>query len=159
MNTERVALILFSLVTLTSGALLYGTLTDGHNWGDDFASYIMQAESLAEGTPRAFVETNRFAIENSTHPIGPNAYPWGFPLLLAPCRVAFGLNLFALKIAGALSYLLFLVVLWFGFRRTHSPFWRLCLVGIFALNPTMLVFADNILPDLPFYLCRPSASR
>jgi hypothetical protein len=82
--------------------------------------------------------------------LGPIAYPWGFPLLLAPFYTIFGLNFITLKAVGVLSYVLFLALFWVGFRRVHSPFWFLCLVCLFALNPTLLAFANNILSDFPF---------
>jgi hypothetical protein len=143
--------ILFLMVSL-SGLLLWGNLKPGHNWGDDFAAYIMQAKSITEFAPRAFIEANRFTVEHSSSPFGPIAYPWGFPLLLAPLYALFGLNPQALKAVGVISYLGFLVVLWFSFRKVHAPVWLLLLVSFFALNPTLIAFANNILSDLPFLL-------
>jgi hypothetical protein len=142
----------FVLLICAAGVLIYGTLTWGHDWGGDFASYIMQARSLTEGAPRDFIEANRFAMEESSYPLGPVAYPWGFPALLAPFYAVFGLDMMGLKLPCALSYLLFLVLLWFGFRRVHSSAWFLLLVGLFALNPFMLGFTNNILSDLTFLL-------
>ena len=155
METEKKkanTLVPFLLIVGVGGVLLYGTLTSGHNWGDDFALYIMQAKSLTEAAPHGFIEANRFTVEQSSYPIGPIAAPWGFPVLLAPFYAVFGLNMIALKAVGMLSYVLFLVLLWFGFRRVHSPFWFLCLVCLFALSPQLLGFSNNILTDLPFLL-------
>jgi hypothetical protein len=69
---------------LISTALGYLTLTDGHDWGDDFAQYLMQAESIAQGRARDFIEENHFTIDNSTETIGSYAYPWGYSLCLTP---------------------------------------------------------------------------
>jgi branched-subunit amino acid transport protein len=143
---------IFVLIVASSALALCGSLTQGHDWGGDFASYIMQAQSILQGTPDAFVEANRITVEQSSYPMGPIAYPWGFPLLLAPILALFGLNLLALKIVGALSYLLFLFVLWRAFRRVHTAPGFLFLVALFALNPTLLEFSDHILSDLPFLL-------
>ena len=136
-----------------AGVLLCTTLTRGHDWGDDFSAYIMQARSLVEGNPREFCEANRFTIQHSSWGIGPVAYPWGYPVLLAPLYAAFGVNMIALKLVGALSFLIFLPLLFIGFRKYHSPFWLLCLVCLFSLNPTLLAFSDHILSDMPFLLC------
>jgi hypothetical protein len=151
MKRDR-TLVSYLLIVCMGGVLLYGSLTNGWDWGDDFAGYIMQAKSLTEAVPRSFIEANRFTIEQSSFPIGPIAYPWGFPMLLAPFYAVFGLDMIALKIVGALSYLFFLVLLWFGFRGAHPHSWFLCLVGLFALNPGFLAFSDEILSDLPFLL-------
>jgi hypothetical protein len=151
MNLRAVKAI-FALLVCISGVLLLGHLTQDHNWGDDFAAYIMQAKSITELTPAAFVESNRFTIDQSSRPLGPTAYPWGLPLLLAPLYGIFGLNLIALKAVNVVSWLLFLFVLWFAFRGSHPGLLFLLLVSLFALNPTLLSYSNDILSDLPFLL-------
>ena len=76
-------------------------LTIGHDWGDDFSAYIMQAASLIQGELHNFIEENTFTIQESSRVLGPVIYPWGYPLLIAPIYAAFGLNLMAFK---AVSY-------------------------------------------------------
>jgi hypothetical protein len=46
--------ILFAIVIV---ALILGSarLTRGHEWGDDFASYIMQTKSIWDGTTQQFI--------------------------------------------------------------------------------------------------------
>ena len=74
----------FLPVILISALLLHlGSLDGGHNWGDDFASYIRQAECIVQGSWEPFLSQNRFTIEQSDIVPGPLAYPWGYPLLLA----------------------------------------------------------------------------
>ena len=147
---QRGILLTFILLVGIAGWLMCVGLTHGHNWGDDFAAYIMQAKSIAEAAPRSFVDENRFTVEQSSYPFGPVAYPWGFPLVLAPLYALFGLNPMALKSVGVISYLLFLLALWFALRRIHTGSWFLLLVALFALNPTLLGFSNEILSDLPF---------
>ena len=149
---SRLNTIAAVLLICASAALIVGRLTTEHDWGDDFAQYILQARSVTEGSTSEFIRTNRFTVEQSTYPMGPITYPWGFPVLLAPVYALLGLNLLALKAVGAVCFLLFLVVLWIGSRRTHSNAWRLILLALFALNPTMLGFIDSILADIPFLL-------
>jgi hypothetical protein len=143
---------LIILVMLLFAALLlsWNGFTDGHNWGGDFAAYIMQAQSILKGNPSKFIQENRFMIESSTRWIGPVAYPWGFPALLVPCLALFGVNMLALKSLNIIFYLFFLISLWLGFRRYHSRFWRIILVSLFALNPYFLRFMNNVLSDIPF---------
>jgi hypothetical protein len=151
MNLRAVKAI-FALLVCISGVLLLGHLTQGHNWGGDFAAYISQAKSITEFSPGTFVELNRFTIEQSSRPRGPTAYPWGLPLLLAPLYALFGLSPIALKAVNVVSWLLFLFVLWFAFRKSHPASLFLLLVSLFALNPTLLSSSNNILSDLPFLL-------
>ena len=87
--------VIFFLILLVSGSLLIGTITQGHIWGGDFAAYIMQANSIVEGNMQAYIDLNRFTIEQSSWPMGPIAYPWGFPLLLTPIYALFDNNIYA----------------------------------------------------------------
>ena len=132
--------------------LSWNGLTNGHNWGGDFASYIMQSQSILNGKPSGFIQTNRFAMEKSTHATGPVAYPWGFPVLLAPFYALFGLKMLGLKSLNIICYLIFLISLWLGCSRYHSRFWRIILVSLFALNPYFLRFLNNVISDIPFLL-------
>ncbi len=140
----------FVVLAGVSAALVVCGLTNGHEWGGDFAAYVMQGLSLVEGNVSGFVEANRFTILESSAPLGPVTYPWGFPLALAPVIAVFGTNLLALKAVGSMAFLGFLVLLWVGFRRDHTRVGTLSLVALFALNPTMLEFTNRILSDLPF---------
>ncbi len=149
MNKVIIA-IFFSMLLVVSCLLSWYGLTEGHNWGGDFSAYIMQAQSVWHGKINQFFQTNRFTIEESTYRIGPIAYPWGFPVLLAPFYAVFGLNMLALKSLNIGFYLILLTLLWSGFSRYHSYFWRFILVGFFAFNPYFLQFMNNILSDIPF---------
>jgi hypothetical protein len=150
--TGRTSSIIRMILVGMAALMVWGTYTNGQNWGDDFASYIMQARSIVAGAPRAFIAANRYTIEHSSFTLGPVAYPWGYPLLLAPIHAVFGSNLLALKSVDMICFLLFLVVLGWGYRRCHSPFWLVGLVGIFALNPTLIANTDELMSDMPFLL-------
>jgi hypothetical protein len=138
------------LAILASGGLYAGLWSAGQNWGGDFAAYIMQAISIVEGTADEFVVRNAFTINESSWPMGPVAYPWGFPLLLAPIYLNFGMDLMAFKAVGLVFYVLFLLTLWFGFRHLLKPRELAVFVSLFAFNPGMLLFGDNIMSDFPF---------
>jgi len=145
-----VSAIFFSVLLGATCLLSWYGLTEGHDWGGDFSAYIMQAQSIWQGNPSDFIQTNRFMIEESTNPPGPIAYPWGFPVLLAPFYAFFGLNMLALKSLNIVCYLIFIISLWLGFRRYHSHFWRVILVCFFALNPFFLHFMNKVISDIPF---------
>lgn len=132
--------------------LCYFTLTNNLSWANDDSAYIMQAKSITEGNTSSFIELNRFTNQQSSFRLGPIAYPWGFPTLIAPFYAVFGLNVFALKSVSVASFLLFILALWFGFRRYHTDNLLVILACLFALNPTFIAFTDNILSDLPFLL-------
>jgi len=144
-------MLLITILALTGLLAWYG-LTKGHDWGDDFAAYVMQAESIVRGAPSEFVAVNRYTIEKSMYAIGPVAYPWGFPLLLAPVYGLYGHDIVALKIPGVICYLLFIMTLWYGFRRRHSVMWSAALACLFAFNPGFHSFMNDVITDIPFLL-------
>jgi len=137
---------------IISASLIIGaaTLTRGHEWGDDFASYIMQAKSILNGTAHEFVEHNSFTIFESSNQIGPVAYPWGYPLILTPIYFLKGINPLALKLPGLFFYAGFLICLYLLFENRLTPTEDLLLICLFAFNPLLIQFLDQILSDVPF---------
>jgi hypothetical protein len=144
--------IILALIMVTSALLGSSVLTRGHWWGDDFAAYIMQAKSILAGNMDEFVAANTFTVTQSSHQIGPAAYPWGFPLMLAPVYALIGLSPLALKLPGLLMYLGFLLVFFFLTKRRFTLTENLLAVSLFAFNPELLRFLDNIASDIPFLL-------
>lgn len=137
-------------IVLASSILGFSILTSGHFWGDDFAAYIMQAQSILKWSMDEFVVNNAFTITQSSSQIGPVAYPWGFPLILAPAYALKGLSPLTLKLPGLLTYLAFLVTFFWLTNRHLRPIESLLAVALFAFNPVMIGFLDNILSDIPF---------
>ncbi|MDR3559328.1 MAG: hypothetical protein P4L58_02935, partial [Candidatus Pacebacteria bacterium] len=81
---------------------------------------------------------------------GPIAYPWGFPLLLAPIYAALGLNLIALKLPGLFCFLGFLVCLYLLARKSLPKIESVFVAAIFAFHPFLLGYLDQILSDIPY---------
>lgn len=125
-------------------------LTRGHEWGDDFASYIMQAKSILSGGTEEFVRENAFTIFESSAQIGPVAYPWGYPLTLVPVYALKGNHPLALKLPGLFFFGGFLVCLYLLIRNRLTWGESLLLVALFAFNPMLIDFLDQILSDIPF---------
>jgi hypothetical protein len=140
------------IIVLFSALLSSSLLSRGHVWWDDFASYIMQAQSLLHGNTAEFVQRNAFTIQESSYPIGPIAYPWGYPALLVPVLYFFGLKVLALKLVNTLAYALFLILFYRLARLRLNENWSLLLTALLAFNPTLLFAQDFILSDIPFLL-------
>ena len=147
---SKKSVIILALILLISTLLGWSVLTRGHWWGDDFAAYIMQAKSILAGNMDEFVAANTFTVTQSSHQIGPAAYPWGFPLMLTPVYALIGLSPLALKLPGLLTYLGFLLVFFYLTKRRFSLPESLLAVSLFAFNPELLRFLDNIASDIPF---------
>lgn len=137
------------LLILLSGSIGASSLTRGHEWGDDFASYIMQAQSILDGKTDEFVERNAFTIFESSFQIGPVAYPWGYPLLLTPAVLLKGVHALTLKVPGLFLFLGFLLCLYLWTKNRLPSTEGLLLVSIFAFNPILIKFLDQILSDIP----------
>jgi 4-amino-4-deoxy-L-arabinose transferase-like glycosyltransferase len=138
------------VIVLLSLALSSSTLTRGHEWGDDWASYVMQAQSILNGKTHEFVERNTFTIFQSSFQIGPVAYPWGYPLLLTPALLIKGVHPLTLKLPGLFFFAGFLICLYLLLKDRLARTESLLLVCLFAFNPMFVKFTDYILSDIPF---------
>jgi hypothetical protein len=138
-------------IILISTAIAFAMLTKDHEWGDDWASYVMQAVAITKGDTSAFMTHNTFTMRESTHFIGPDAYPWGFPTLLAPFTLVCGpLNVFCLKFINLIFFALFLWVFYALLARRLSPLEASLILAIFAVSPVLLKFQDIIESDIAF---------
>ena len=142
--------VLLALIILSSFAVGSSLLTRGHQWGDDFAWYIVQAKSILNGTTDEFMEESAFTNQQSTTHLGPLAYPWGYPLILTPVFAIKGINPLALKLPGLFFFGGFLVCLYFLMKTRLTEMESLLIVALFAFNPLLLQFLDQILSDIPF---------
>lgn len=140
----------FSFILLISLVLGASILTRGHEWGDDFASYIMQAQSILNGSTDEFIEHNTFTIFESSIQIGPVAYPWGYPLALTPALLLKGVHALTLKLPGLIFFEGFLICLYLLIKTRLTQTESLLLVSLFAFNPTLIRFLDYIISDIPF---------
>jgi hypothetical protein len=147
---KKVEAVLLAAILLASALLSAALLTRGHLWWDDFASYLMQADSLIDGDTRTFVQRNAFTIEESSSLLGPVAYPWGYPFLLAPVLAILGLKVLALKLISTLFFVLTLAVFYALARLRLPAAWSLLLTAVLAFNPVLLQAHDLILSDIPF---------
>lgn len=140
-------LILILSVSLVLGASI---LTRGQDWGDDWASYVMQAQSVMNGKMDEFIERNSFTIFESSYQIGPVAYPWGYPLALIPSLMLKGVHALTLKLPGLFFFAGFLICLYLLTENRLTRTESLLLVSLFAFNPVYVGFLDYILSDIPF---------
>jgi len=70
--------------------------------------------------------------------------------MLVPVYAMFGLSPLALKLPGLLAYLAFLLVFFFLMKQRFALTESLLIVSLFAFNPRLLGFLDNIASDIPF---------
>ena len=110
----------------------------------------MQAKSILDGKTQEFVEDNTFTIFESSSQIGPMAYPWGYPLILTPMYAIKDNSPLALKLPGLFFFAGFLICLYLLMKNRLTQTESLLLVSLFAFNPMLIDFLDQILSDIPF---------
>lgn len=140
------------LIILVFLSILIGSasLTRGHEWGDDWAWYVLQTKSILTGTTDEFMRVSEFTNTQSTTHVGPLAYPWGYPLILTPMVALKGIHALALKLPGLFFYAGFLICFYLLTKTRFTLTESLLLVSLFAFNPLLLRFLDQILSDIPF---------
>ena len=142
--------IVLATILILSSILNLCIITEGHNWGDDFAVYLMQAEGLVNGKIGDVIANNKFTIENSSFPIGPVVYTWGYPILLSLPLQLIGANLFAMKVMNIIFYQCSLIILYAIFRSRLPVTMVYLLIAILACHPYFLVSNNAIGSDIPF---------
>jgi hypothetical protein len=137
------------LLTIFFVALNIFTMDDSHNWGGDFSAYISQGRALADGSLSDLVRDSDFRLAVSEAQVGPNLYPWGFPLILAPVVTVFGVNIVALKFAIFLFFIGSLVLVYFLFKGKlkDESVWIILL--ILSASPYIFIFKQDVLSDIP----------
>jgi len=126
------------------------TIRPGHDWGGDFALYIQHAINIATGHPYS----DTWFVYNPRDPLmSPRSYPPVYPLSLAPVYGIFGLDLYAMKIAGILVFAVFLLLYYrYVCHRLESPVAQIFVVACMAFSPWFWEAKDRILPDFLFIL-------
>ena len=122
--------------------LLFLNIKSSHDWGDDFAQYLLEAKNISGGDP---INKSGF-VENANYILGPNCYPPGLPLIIALTSSDISwLNILMSFFLLCIGYFSFLLLnKWFHF----SPALILSLVIVY--NPLCLSFKNEVLSDLPF---------
>ncbi|MET0578805.1 MAG: hypothetical protein ABW122_09110, partial [Ilumatobacteraceae bacterium] len=122
---------------------------NGHTQGDDFALYLRQARSIFDGDISQVVADNRFSVINSGPAFSPIAYPWGWPLLLAPFVHVWGLDYERLKLVEVAAFCVWLILVHGIIRRRAGRLLALAVVAVIGTAPILLAHTDQLLSEYP----------
>lgn len=148
--------IIVLLVALVGGGLC---MDMGHEWGDDFAMYLNQAQCWIGGGMDALYATNKVCMDTSEGLLGPYLYPQGFPLFLSFFMRLFGLFglqdlhlLYCLKWANYGVFLLGLLAYLRWLNGVFEGHWGKIFLGfvLIAWHPKIWEAADRLNSDLWF---------
>ena len=118
-----------------------------HDWGDDFAQYLLQAKNIVERTP----QTNNGLVFPATElPYAISAYPMGFPLLIAPIYYLVGLSIFPyIYLNGVL--LVLVAFLSFEYSKRYFDSRKSLLIALLiGYNLLSLTLKQEILSEFAF---------
>ena len=127
--------------------LFYINVKDSHDWGDDFAQYFIQARNILEHRPQT---DNGLVFDKQAGEYALQAYPVGFPLILASAWWCFGDSIFVSSLALSFFFFGFGIVAFFYFRKYFNESISILLTLIIIYNPLTLGFKREILSDIPF---------
>ncbi|MCX6290692.1 MAG: hypothetical protein NT126_02895 [Bacteroidetes bacterium] len=144
--SRNMFLILAALLCLP---LFFINVRNSHDWGDDFAQYIMQAKNMVEHKPQT--ETG-YVYHEKMPVVAPPAYPAGFPAMLAAVYLVKGNSIHAFNYLVTLLLFMLCLLMFLFFQKHFSVLTSVFLVLIFAYNPWTLEFKTQILSDIPFTL-------
>lgn len=115
------------------------TLKDGHNWGDDFAQYIMYARNILQGRPLP----EGILMDLDVLP------PAGYSFFLVPIIFFYGIDFWFLKLPGLFFWYGALVGVYRLFFRENEFSARLTVV-LLAFSSIFFIYKQNVLTDIPF---------
>jgi hypothetical protein len=127
--------------------LFFVNVKSSHDWGGDFAMYIMQADNILHGIPQG--ETP-YIYNPGNAVLGPPAYPVGFPLLLSPVYALAGNSIFAFTIWVTAFLFGAGMIMTFVLRRYFKDIVVLFLVLMVVYNPWTLSMKMEIMSEFAF---------
>ncbi len=136
--------ILISVLLLP---LFYINVKDSQDWGDDFAQYFIQARNVLEHRPQT---DNGLVFDVQTGEYALQAYPMGFPLLLAGAWKCFGDSVLVSSIVVSIFFFALGLISYFYFRKYFSEIISVLLTLVFIYNPCTIEAKREILSEIPF---------
>jgi len=135
------------LLAVLLAPLFYINVKDSVDWGDDFAQYFIQARNILEHRPQT---DNGLVFDQQTGEYALQAYPAGFPLILATAWKCFGDSIRASSIMLSFFFFMFGLVSFFYFRKYFPAIACVLLALVVMYNPFNIGFKREILSDVPF---------
>lgn len=137
----------YALLAVLVLPLFFICVRGTHDWGDDFAQYIVQARDLSQG---GLMLPDRAVLNWPAH--GPAPKGIGFSLLLVPVHAMFGTEVAPYAMLNVLVVMAIALLLFLYLRSAHPA---AALIGalLFAYDRHVLQACTEIMPDLLLSLC------
>jgi len=135
--------ILFALLL----PLLWLNVKNSHDWGDDFAQYIIQARNIVEGKAQT---NNALIFDEEAGQFAVTAYPAGFPLLLSPVVAVYGIAIKPLLLLESVFLLILGLLSFHFFRKYFSDLPAFIFTLFLCYHSLTLELKGQILSEIPF---------
>ncbi len=136
------------------GLFYLATIRTGQGWGDDFAQYIQEAKDISHGVSYA---RSNYVFNPQNADVGPQTYPPGYPLLLVPVYLVWGMNFAVMKVENVVFFLSFLFLFYMLIRDELQALFAIVALGIVGLNSALWLYKDNVGSEMAFifflFLC------
>ena len=119
------------------------SLKNGHNWGDDFAMYILHAQNLISGRHYTAGIIDGILVDYNV------IWPPLYPLILSPLLYFFGMNFVILKAINVLFWgaIVAGAYIFFTLKKDEHVFRYMVLL---AWSSFFFIFKQNVLSDILF---------
>lgn len=144
LSKNMIAVLIIGVISLTCAY----SLSPGHPWGGDFSMYLMQKDSLKNKDMDTLLATSQFRMENSTFVVGPNVYPWGYPVVLCYLSQIFEDDLNTFMMANAVFLFGFLLCVYVYFKDSMHFSSMILLLCVLGLTPAFFEIKNSVLSDL-----------
>lgn len=133
----------YALLAVLVLPLLFICVRDTHDWGDDFAQYIVQARDLSQD---GVILPDRAVLNWPAH--GPAPKGIGFSLLLVPVQAMFGTEVAPYAMLNVAVVMAIALLLFRYLRNVHATATAFIGALLFAYDRHVLQACTEIMPDL-----------
>lgn len=121
-----------------------------NEWGDDWAGYLLQARAIASGMAAEELAVSSAVIDATDVQIGPPAYPWGYPLVLAVLGPRVNWDPRALTLVGGVALVVLAVATHAVIRQFLTPGPALLCASLAVVQAPVILMSLVIASDLTF---------
>jgi hypothetical protein len=134
------------LLVLCSG-MFFINRYQTHDWGDDFAMYLMQAEKTA----KLKLQNPTFFVFNELNPIAAPSYcPPMFSIFLSVLYPFLSSDVSKYIIVMHLLLLVNIFLFWYYLKSKHSPYFAILMCLLWTYNPWILYFKNEVMSEFLF---------
>jgi hypothetical protein len=135
------------VVVLLLLPLFFLNLKNSHDWGDDFAQYLLQARNIVEGRP----QTDNGLLQNADDPAyAIQAYPVGLPLIISPLYYFWKGSILPYCILNSCILFLTGLLLFEYFKKRVNAVAAIIITLLFCYSESVLDLKKQILSEIPF---------